>query len=89
MYVHTFFIGLFVLLNGILNLTSSEYLTQTVLGKRLSLGLAIFWGCRFIVQFTAYSSSNWKGKRFETTIHILFSLLWMYITTIYCFIFFG
>lgn len=83
MQVHTFFIALVVLLMGILCLTSATELTQTNLGKRISLGLGIFWGVRLLVQFFGYSSELWKGKKLETTIHILFSLLWTYLTFIF------
>ena len=83
MQVHTFFIALVVLLMGILCLTSATELTQTNLGKRISLGLGIFWGVRLLVQFCGYSSELWKGKKLETTIHILFSLLWTYLTFIF------
>jgi hypothetical protein len=83
MYVHTFFIALVVFLMGLLCLTSSSDLVHTTLGNRLSLGLAIFWTIRLIFQFFVYSSSLWRGKRFETSIHILFSFFWTYFTFIF------
>ena len=83
MQVHTFFIALVVLLMGILCLTSATELLQTNLGQRISLGLGIFWGIRLYIQFFGYSSELWKGKKLETTIHILFSLLWTYLTFIF------
>lgn len=86
MYVHAFFIALVVLLMGVLCLTSAAELTGTILGNRLSLGLGIFWAARLFIQFFGYSAKIWKGKTFETTIHILFSLLWAYISTIFFFV---
>jgi hypothetical protein len=83
MYVHTFFIGLIVLLMGVLCLTSSRELINTNLGKKITLGLGIFWLSRLIIQFFGYSSKLWKGKSFETTIHILFSLLWAYLSLVF------
>jgi hypothetical protein len=83
MMVHTFFIALIVLLIGLLCLTSSSELTATNLGKKISLGLAIFWTTRLFIQFFAYSSKLWKGKRFETTIHIVFIFLWTYLSSIF------
>jgi hypothetical protein len=80
MYVHTFFIGLVVFLMGLLCLTSSDDLIKTEFGKRITLGLGIFWTTRLIIQFFGYSPKLWKGKTFETTIHILFSLLWTYLS---------
>jgi hypothetical protein len=83
MTVHTFFIGLTVFLMGLLCLTSSTELFNTPLGSKISLGLGAFWASRLYVQFFGYSSQLWKGKIFETTIHVLFSLLWMYLSGIF------
>lgn len=83
MLVHTFFIGLVVLLMGLLCLTSSGELVDTPLGKRLCLGLGIFWSARLFIQFFGYSSTLWKGKRFETLVHIVFSLLWSYLSVVF------
>src|SRR5690242_2783823 len=77
MYVHAFFIALMVFLMGVLCLTSSSELTTTAFGRRISLGLGIFWLTRLFIQFFGYSSLLWKGKTFETTVHVLFSLLWI------------
>jgi len=84
MYVHTFFIALVVLLIGILCLTSSKELIETSLGKRICFGLGIFWMIRLFIQFFGYSSKLWKGKTFETTIHIVFIFLWTYLSFIFC-----
>lgn len=83
MQVHTFFIALTVLLMGILCITSSNELTHTRLGKRIALGLAVFWGIRLGIQFFGYSTDLWKGKTFETVIHIVFSMLWTYLTLVF------
>jgi hypothetical protein len=80
MYVHTFFIGVTVFLMGVLCLFCSEDLVNTRLGKQLSLGLSVFWGLRLIFQFFVYSPRLWRRKIFETTMHIIFSLLWIYLT---------
>ena len=55
MYVHTAFIALAVLWMGVLCLTAPVDLVKTPLGHTLALGLAIFWGCRLLVQFFGYS----------------------------------
>lgn len=86
-YVHTFFIAFIVLLIGILCLTSANELIETTLGKRISLGLGIFWIIRLLIQFFGYSPKIWKGKTFETTVHILFSILWAYFSILFCFIY--
>ncbi|MEM7163161.1 MAG: hypothetical protein AAF487_12060 [Bacteroidota bacterium] len=83
MVIHTFFIGLVVLLMGLLCLSSAEELIATGLGKRISLGMAIFWTLRLIIQFFGYSKKLWKGKAFETSMHILFSALWTYLSVLF------
>jgi hypothetical protein len=81
-YVHTFFIALTVLLMGLLCLTSAKDLAETVLGKKIVAGFCLFWMTRLVIQFFGYSSKLWKGKKFETVIHVLFSLLWFYFTAV-------
>ena len=83
MYVHTLFIALTVLLMGVLCLTSADELVLTTLGRHICLGFGVFWGIRLIIQFFGYSSELWKGKAFETSVHILFGLFWTYLTTIF------
>lgn len=89
MYFHTFFIGLIVLLMGVLCFTAAEELSSTALGKKIALGLFIFWGTRLGVQFFGYSSLLWKGKRFETYVHLLFAVLWTYFSVIFLMVYLG
>ncbi len=88
MYVHSLFIAFVIFLMGLLCLTSSNELLSTTLGKRISLGLGIFWTVRLCVQFFGYSSKVWKGKSFETTVHVLFSLFWTYLSAVFILIYF-
>ncbi|WP_407481710.1 hypothetical protein [Elizabethkingia meningoseptica] len=83
MVVHTFFIALTVFLMGVICLTNTEALITTPLGKTISLGFGIFWIIRLVFQFFVYSPDLWKGKRFETIIHIIFTLLWIYISSVF------
>ena len=83
MYIHSFFIAFVIFLMGVLCLTSASELLNTNLGKRISFGLAIFWAVRLVVQFFVYSSKLWKGKSFETGVHIVFSIFWIYLVVIF------
>lgn len=89
MYVHAFFIAFGVFLMGLLCLTSSNELTTTTFGKRISLGLGIFWLTRLFIQFFGYSSLLWKGKTFETTVHVLLAGLWTYLSGVFLLIYFS
>ncbi|MEO6135515.1 MAG: hypothetical protein ABIP35_10205 [Ginsengibacter sp.] len=88
-YVHSFFIALIVLLMGLLCLTSSYDLVHTLLGKQVSLGIGIFWMARLFIQLFGYSSKLWRGKRFETSIHIVFTIFWTYLTVVFMLIWMG
>lgn len=83
MYVHTFFIGLVVLLMGLFCLVNAEDILQTTLGRQFAMGLFVFWLTRLFFQFFVYSSTLWKGKKFETTVHVLFSILWIYFSGVF------
>ncbi|MEZ4795217.1 MAG: hypothetical protein R2773_07060 [Flavobacteriaceae bacterium] len=83
MLVHTFFIALVVFLIGLLCVASANALETTPLGRQISLGLAIFWTLRLIFQLFIYSSKLWKGKAFETIIHIIFSIFWTYMSVVF------
>jgi hypothetical protein len=83
MYVHTFFVALMVLLMGVICIYSTTEILTTKLGRHLSFGLFLFWLTRLIFQFFVYSSELWKGKQFETIVHVAFSFLWVYFTVVF------
>lgn len=87
MYVHTFFIALAVFLMGVFCIYSASDIIYTKLGRQLSLGLFIFWAIRLFFQFYVYSPRLWKGKLFETSVHIIFSILWTYISIVFFFVY--
>lgn len=89
MYVHTFFLAFALLLMGLLCISSAKDLIETPLGRRIGLGFAIFWALRLVIQFFGYSSKLWRGKRFETAVHIIFSLLWIYLSVIFAMVYIG
>lgn len=83
MIVHTFFIAIGVFLMGLLCLVHTNEMIESNLGKSISLGFGVFWTLRLFIQFFGYSSKLWKGKTFETIIHIIFSGLWLYLSVIF------
>ncbi|GGC39920.1 hypothetical protein GCM10011386_35000 [Parapedobacter defluvii] len=80
---HVFFIALTVFMMGLLCVMHTEDLITTRMGKTISLGLGIFWIIRLLIQFFGYSSELWRGKVFETTVHVVFSLLWIYFSAMF------
>jgi hypothetical protein len=85
LYVHTFFIAFVVLLMGLLSLSYSYELVHDPFGRIISLGLFGFWLTRLIFQFLVYSPKVWRGKRFETVMHVMFSITWLYFTIVFFF----
>jgi len=83
MTTHTFFIALTVFLMGLLCLTSSKEILKTSLGNKIALGLGVFWLVRLFFQFFVYSTKLWRGKKFESIMHIIFSILWIYFSSIF------
>jgi hypothetical protein len=83
MEVHTLFIALVLLLMGLLCLMAADELLTTKLGKIILTGIGLFWAVRLVVQFFVYSPLLWRDKKFETTVHIIFSLLWSYLTVFF------
>lgn len=83
MMVHTFFIALLLVLLGMLCLTATSDLVSTGLGKQVCLGLGFFWSCRLFIQLFGYSSELWRGKKFETFVHVLFTGFWVYLSSVF------
>lgn len=85
-YVHTFFLCVTLVFFGLVTiLFSDDFLSasSTMLAQFLLGFIATFWFLRLITQLFVYNSSLWKGKVFETIVHILFTLLWITLTAIY------
>lgn len=83
-YVHAFFIALIVVLFGILALFyTGTLIEKTALARVVLSGIVLFWACRLAIQFFGYSSTLWKGDRFNTIVHIVFSLFWTYLIVVF------
>lgn len=81
--VHTMFIILILAMFAVLLLTSADALLEPTRLSRLILGgLTIFWGVRLLTQFFYYSPAIWRGDRFNTAMHGVFSVAWIYVTAV-------
>jgi hypothetical protein len=82
--VHTIFLIVTLALFAALLLTSADALVEpTRLSRAILIGLTLFWGLRMVMQWCYYSPSHWRGHRFNTTMHLLFSGLWVYFTGVF------
>jgi hypothetical protein len=83
-FVHTFFIGLGVVLAGAASLFYADLLVRRdALSRAVLAAMAAFWLCRLLAQFPAYDSAIWRGNRFRTVMHVAFAMLWCYVTATY------
>jgi hypothetical protein len=82
--VHAIFLILTLGLFAALLLTSADALLErTRLARAMLLGLTVFWGLRMVMQWFYYSPEIWRGHRFHTRMHVLFSGLWIYFTAVF------
>src|SRR5262245_41177963 len=83
-YVHTFFIILTLAFMGLLAAVFPRALLEpSLLGLLLAAGLCLFWTARLIVQFFVYDTRLWRGHRFNTAMHVVFSALWTYLVLVF------
>ncbi len=84
--VHTLFIVLVLALSSMLLLTGSGALLEpSPLSRALLFGFTLFWGLRALVQWVYYSPKIWRGNRFNTAAHCVFSAVWVYMTATFAF----
>ena len=83
-YIHCFFLCVTMSMMGSLCLWgTAALLERSALGLWLAAGLTIFWQLRFLIQHFVYDPTLWKGKLFESLVHVVFTLLWGYLSLVY------
>jgi len=81
---HNVFLILTLALFSALLLTSGAALLEpTRLSRAILAGLTVFWGLRMLMQWYFYSPLIWRGHRFNTVMHYVFSVTWVYVTTVF------
>lgn len=76
-HVHAFFICLVLVMMGLPCLFDPAiFLLPSRAGGWLAWSFAGFWGVRLYCQWFVYRPHLWRGKRFETVMHWLFTFLW-------------
>ena len=83
-FVHSFFIGLSLVMMGAGSIFCVDALLQpSQLSRVLLAGLAVFWSCRLVTQLFVYEPAIWRGRGFYTVMHVAFSILWVYVVAVY------
>jgi hypothetical protein len=81
---HSVFLVLTLALFAALLLTCGAALLEpTRLSRAVLFGLTVFWGLRMLMQWCFYSPLIWRGHRFNTVMHYVFSVVWVYVTTVF------
>lgn len=82
--IHGFFIALVVAMIGVCSAFFTDaLLARGPLSRVVLSGFVIFWLSRLICQFFVYDPNIWRGRRFYTTMHVVFSILWVYAVLTY------
>ncbi|MEX2317627.1 MAG: hypothetical protein WD669_10785 [Pirellulales bacterium] len=82
--VHVGYIVYLVASMGLLSLFFTRALIEQSLLARLVLAwLFLFWFSRLFVQWLVYDQSLWRGNRFHTAVHFIFTGMWMYLSAVY------
>ncbi|MES2705882.1 MAG: hypothetical protein V4726_04695 [Verrucomicrobiota bacterium] len=83
-HVHTFFLCLALVLMGLPALLDpSIFLEKSHAAAWGTWSLSGFWLIRLWCQWFTYSPQLWRGKRLETGIHWLFTVLWTLLSTVF------
>ena len=83
-WVHTGFLMLVLAgFGGISFFCADDLLARSTLSRAVLGGLSVFWVARLYCQFFVYRSELWRGNNLHTVAHILFALLWTFLTTVY------
>ncbi|HSI03433.1 MAG: hypothetical protein ACAI38_10625 [Myxococcota bacterium] len=83
-WVHCFFICLVLTMMGALGVYDPQTLiARSQLGLYVTGGITLFWAIRLVCQWFVYDSALWRGKRFETAMHVLFSAVWVLYVVVY------
>ncbi|MFQ3671046.1 MAG: hypothetical protein SNJ84_06275, partial [Verrucomicrobiia bacterium] len=81
--VHTFFVAFTVGFMGWLSLWHAPELIGTPFGRTVCSGFALFWLIRLLVQWFWFSPKLWRNRPFETGIHLLFTLFWIFLSAVF------
>ncbi len=78
--VHTMFIVLLLAMFAVLFVVYAESLLEPgPLSRAVLTGLTVFWTLRLLTQWFVYSPEVWRGNRFNTAVHAIASVVWIYV----------
>jgi hypothetical protein len=82
--VHTLFICVVLVMMALPCLCEPDiFLIQSRAGTWLAWSFSAFWAIRLYCQWFVYSADLWRGKRGETAIHWIFTVIWLSLTLVF------
>jgi hypothetical protein len=82
--VHGFFIALVVAMIGACSLFyTTALLASGALSRVVLTGFLVFWLSRLVIQLFVYDPAIWRGRRFYTFMHVVFTIFWIYVVLTY------
>jgi hypothetical protein len=78
-----FLILTLAMFSGLLLTCGPELLEPTRLARAILIGLSVFWTLRMLMQWFFYSPEIWRGNRFFTVMHGIFSVTWVYVSAVF------
>jgi hypothetical protein len=82
--VHVFFICLILVLMGLPCIADPAiFLERTRAGGLLAWTFGAFWTARLYFQWFVFPRTLWVGKKFETRIHLIFTVLWIFLAALF------
>jgi hypothetical protein len=82
--VHGFFIALVVAMMGVCSLFyTTALLASGDLSRVVLTGFLVFWLSRLAIQLFVYDPAIWRGRRFYTFMHVVFTIFWIYVVLTY------
>jgi hypothetical protein len=83
-HVHALFIGLILVLMGLPCLMDPMvFLEKSRGGEWLAWIFAAFWTTRLHAQWFVFPQGLWRGKKTETRIHFVFTILWLFLAALF------
>ena len=77
--IHSAFVTVVIAMLGVLLAGYAPALVAPgPLPRAILVGLLVMWAARLLAQWFFYDPSLWRGDRFRTFMHVLFSVLYTY-----------
>ena len=83
-HVHTLFVCAVLVLMGLPALFAPTiFVERTRAALWMNWSYVAFWALRLYVQWCVFPRTLWRGKRLETRMHVMFTVIWIGLTILF------